>query len=113
MTDKLSDLVQAIQAFSKARDWEQFHDPKNMAISLNLEATEVLELFQWTKDNNIRPEKLGELPDELADVFYWLILLANHYEVDLVSALESKMKKNAEKYPVSKAKGVSKKYTEL
>lgn len=113
MSDPLSELVESIKKFSKERDWEKFHDPKNLAISLNLEASEVLELFQWTKDNELRPEKRDELPDELADVLYWLIMLSNHYDIDLTQALAQKMKKNAAKYPVSKAKGTSKKYDEL
>jgi len=106
-------LIDEIVKFRDARDWAQFHDPKNMAISLQLEASEVLELFQWTKDNQIKPGKTGEVADELADVFYWLLLLAEHYDIDLVKALSEKMKKNEAKYPVDKAKGTSAKYTEL
>lgn len=106
-------LNERIKQFCAERDWSQFHDPKNLAISLQLEASEVLELFQWTKDNHIRKEKESELPDELADVFYWVMMLANHYDVDLLKALEEKMDKNEEKYPVDKSKGKSDKYTIL
>jgi NTP pyrophosphatase (non-canonical NTP hydrolase) len=106
-------LIEAITKFRDERDWAQFHDPKNMAISLQLEASEVLELFQWTKDNQIKSGKGGEIADELADVFYWLILLAKHYDIDLVNALSEKMKKNEAKYPVDKAKGRADKYTDL
>ena len=102
-----------IKEFCDEREWSQFHDPKNLALSLNLESAEVLELFQWTKDNQINPDKISELPDELADVLYWVIMLSNHYDIDLIEALSKKMKKNREKYPVEKAKGVSKKYTDL
>ena len=66
------DSLKQIKQFIKDRDWDKFHDPKNLAISLNLETAEVLELFQWTKDNNINPEKRDSLNDELADVYYWL-----------------------------------------
>ncbi len=106
-------LQKRIKDFCDDRDWSQFHDPKNLAISLQLEASEVLELFQWTKDNKITKGKEGDMADELADVMYWLIMLANHYEVDLVKALGQKMDKNEEKYPIEKAKGVATKYNEL
>lgn len=106
-------LVERIRAFCEERDWSQFHDPKNLAISLQLEASEVLELFQWTKDNQVKEGKEVEIADELADVMYWLIMLANHYKIDLLEALDKKMDKNDAKYPVDKAKGKSDKYTEL
>ncbi len=106
-------LVERIKKFSTDRDWSQFHDPKNLAISLNLEASEVLELYQWTKDNQLKPERADKINEELADVFYWLILLSNYYNIDLVEALDKKMDQNEQKYPVEKAKGKSDKYTEL
>ena len=106
-------MVARIKQFSDDRDWSQFHDPKNLAISLQLEASEVLELFQWTKDNQMKEGKAENMADELADVFYWLIMMANHYKIDLVGALDKKMDKNEEKYPVEKAKGKADKYTEL
>lgn len=106
-------VVERIRGFCDAREWSQFHDPKNLAISLQLEASEVLELFQWTKNNLGKPGKEQEIADELADVFYWIILLANYYKIDLIDALNTKMGKNEEKYPVEKAKGISKKYNEL
>lgn len=112
-SDKYKELVNRIKAFCDERDWSQFHDPKNLAISLQLEASEVLELFQWTKDNQAKEGKEKEIADELADVFYWLIMLANHYNVDLVKALDVKMDKNEKKYPVEKARGSSAKYSEL
>lgn len=108
-----SDLVVRIKQFCADRDWSQFHDPKNLAISLQLESSEVLELFQWTKDNKVKEGKEGEVADELADVLYWLIMLANHYDIDLANALNKKMDKNELKYPVEKAKGKSDKYTDL
>lgn len=106
-------IVARIRAFCEAREWSQFHDPKNLAISLQLEVSEVLELFQWTKDNQVKEGKDGMVADELADVLYWLIMLSNHYKIDLLSALNAKMDKNEKKYPVEKAKGTSAKYTEL
>lgn len=102
-----------MRRFSEERNWAQFHDPKNLAISLNLEASEVLELFQWTKDNKEKSGLTDEMADELADVLYWLIMLSNHYDIDLLEALNKKMDKNEEKYPVEEAKGKSTKYNEL
>lgn len=109
----MSDLKNRIRQFCEEREWSQFHDPKNLAISLQLEASEVLELFQWTKDNQMKPGKETQMADELADVYYWLIMLANHYNIDLTDALNKKMDENEEKYPIEKAKGKSDKYTEL
>lgn len=113
MNQDFTGLVERINKFCAEREWSQFHDPKNLAISLQLEASEVLELFQWTKDNQAREGKEEDIKDELADVLYWIIMLSNHYDIDLVSALDKKMDKNELKYPIEKAKGVSSKYTEL
>jgi NTP pyrophosphatase (non-canonical NTP hydrolase) len=112
-TEKYGVLISRIKQFCEDREWSQFHDPKNLALSLQLESAEVLELFQWTKDNEINPSKKDEIGDELADVLYWLIMLSNHYNVDLIESLNKKMEKNEAKYPVDKAKGVSTKYSEL
>ncbi len=113
MEPRFEELKARIQKFCDDRDWSQFHDPKNLAISLNLEASEVLELYQWTKDNQLKPERAGKINEELADVFYWLIMLSNHYKIDLLEALQKKMDENETKYPVEKAKGNSAKYNEL
>lgn len=109
----MSDLYNRIRRFCEEREWSQFHDPKNLAISLQLEASEVLELFQWTKDNQMKTGKESQMSDELADVYYWLIMLANHYNIDLTDALNKKMDENEVKYPIEKAIGKSDKYTEL
>jgi NTP pyrophosphatase (non-canonical NTP hydrolase) len=113
MSQSFEGLNERIKKFCADRDWSQFHDPKNLAISLQLEASEVLELFQWTKDNQAKVGKEEDMKDELADVLYWLIMLSNHYDIDLVSALDKKMDKNEVKYPIEKAKGNSAKYSEL
>ncbi len=84
-----------------------------MALSLNLEASEVLELFQWTKDNTVQEGKEDELQDELADVYYWVLLMAHDAGIDIDEALDKKLAKAASKYPVEKSKGKSTKYTEL
>jgi len=98
------------------RDWDQFHNPKDLSISLALEAAEVMEHFQWKNTEEMEEHaknKKNEVGEELADVFYWVLLLANKMDIDLVDAFEKKMVKNAAKYPVEKSKGNHKKYTEL
>lgn len=107
------ELTERIRKFSEERDWDQFHDPKNIALSLVLEASEVLELFQWTKDNQIKKGAEKELADELADVYYWILKLSDKYGIDINEALSKKMDHNEKKYPIEKSKGSSKKYTEL
>lgn len=113
MESRFEEIKARIKKFCDDRDWSQFHDPKNLAISLNLESAEVLELFQWTKDNQLKPERAEKINEELADVFYWLIMLSNHYNIDLIEALQKKMDQNDIKYPIEKAKGKSDKYNEL
>ena len=112
--DRLDQLRQEIQTFIRERDWEKFHTGKDLAISLTLEAAEVLELFQWEgSDLCGHTGKPAALADELADVFYWVILLSDRYDVDLTAALRQKLEKNREKYPIEKAHGKSTKYTKL
>ena len=102
--------------FRDKRDWKQFHKPKDLAISLALEAAEVLEHFQWKNDSEveeyIKSEKLEHLKYEVADVAIYLFLLAHELGIDLEKAYLDKMRKNDKKYPVEKAKGSSRKYTE-
>ncbi len=112
----MGDLQKRIIAFRDARDWKQFHNPKDLTISLVLEATELLEHFQWKS-----PEEMADhvsknkeaVSDELADVLYWVLLIANDLKIDVGSALSNKMDKNEAKYPVEKSKGSHRKYTEL
>ena len=111
----LRELQQKIIEFRNARDWEQFHNPKDVAISLVLEASELLEHFQWKDPSEIKKHlsrNIDDVSDELADVLYWVLLLAHDLKIDLPAALNKKMQKNAAKYPVKKAKGNHKKYTD-
>lgn len=113
---QLNDLTQKIVAFRDERDWQQFHNAKDLALSLTLEAAEVLELYQWKTGPAIEAvatERHQALADELADVLYYTLLMAHDQGIDLEAALLDKLRRNAEKYPVDKAKGSSKKYTEL
>ncbi len=112
----LTELQLMIREFCDDRDWDQFHNPKDLSISLALEAAEVMEHFQWKNADEMAKhsvDKKGEVGEELADVFYWVLLLANKLDVDLVDAFTKKMTKNEAKYPIKKAKGSHKKYTEL
>jgi len=108
-------LQKKVVAFRDARDWKQFHSPKDVAISLVLEAGELLEHFQWKNAEETATHvknKKEEVSDEVADVLYWILLIANDLEIDLPSALDKKLKKNSAKYPVNKAKGRHNKYTD-
>ncbi len=108
------DLVDELMHFRAERDWAQFHTPRNLAISLSLEAGEVLELFQWDDRQGEALDKImPQLRDEVADVATYLTYLCADLGIDLDAAIRSKMLKNREKYPVALAKGSAKKYTEL
>ena len=112
----LDKIQTRIREFRDERDWMQFHNPKNLAISLVLEATEVLEHFQWKSPEQSEAhavEARDEIADEIADVAVYLIELADNLGIDLEQAILGKLDKNSAKYPVEKAKGNSKKYTEL
>ena len=107
------ETVDIVKKFRDDRNWRQFHNPKDLAISINLEAAELLEIYQWSADDLECTGKLEAVKEELADVLSYAILLADRYGLDLDEIIREKMKKNAEKYPVEKAIGVSTKYTEL
>lgn len=113
---KIEKLTKRIINFRDARDWKQFHNPKDVALSLSLEAAEVLEHFQWRNgaelDEYIEKNK-EHLGDELADVLYWILLMSHDLNIDISEAISRKMDKNEEKYAVEKAKGNHKKYTEF
>ena len=112
----LSDLAELVLKFRDERDWKQFHNPKDQALSLSLEAAELLEIMQWRNGAELdkhlasNKERLGE---ELSDVLGWVLLLAYDQQIDLASAFERKIRINCEKYPTEKAKGVATKYTDL
>ncbi len=113
---KIKQTVEKLINFRKERDWEQFHNPKNVAIALSVEANEVLEHFQWLtleQSANLSSEKKEKIQDELADVATYLFYLAHDLDIDLLEAIEIKMKKNMAKYPIDKAKGNAIKYTDL
>ncbi len=109
-------LTEKIKKFRDERDWLQFHNHKDMALSLMLEAAEVLEHFQWKKPEEVEKharECKGEISEELADVAMYLFELADNLGINLSESIEFKLQKNAQKYPIQKAKGNAKKYTEF
>ena len=112
----IENITKKIISFRDARDWAQFHNPKDVAISLSLEAAELLEHFQWKNpaeiEKHIKTNK-SEISEELADVLYWVLLLSHDLKIDPLAALAKKLKKNARKYPISKAKGRHTKYNRL
>ena len=107
---EIKEVIDELLKFRNERDWEQFHNPKDLALALNVEAGELLEVFLWKKPEEADLEKVKE---ELADVLAFAFLLAEKYDLDVKTIVIDKIKKNAEKYPVSKAKGSAKKYNEL
>lgn len=114
--DPIETLRQDIRAFAEARDWQQFHTPKNLAMALSVEASELLEHFQWLTPEQsaaLDAARREQVQQEMADVFIYLVRLADVLGVDLVAAAAAKMRLNAEKYPVEKARGIAAKYSEL
>ena len=107
---EIKSIIEDIKKFRDERDWEKFHDPKNLAICLSVEAAELLEVFLWKSNDEIKVDRLKE---ELADVFYSAFLLADKFQLDVGMIVRDKIKKNAKKYPVEKSKGSKKKYDEL
>jgi len=106
----MKDIIESLRKFNQERDWEQFHDGKNLALSLSIEAAELNEAFLWKISENADILKIKE---ELADVFLCAFMLADKYQLDVKSICLDKLKRNADKYPIEKAKGSAKKYTEL
>jgi NTP pyrophosphatase (non-canonical NTP hydrolase) len=114
----IANLKRAVAAFSKERDWDQFHSPKNLSMALVVEAAELLELFQWkTEEQSWAARSEAEFQErtreELADIVVFVLILCNRLEIDLATAVTDKLKKNSAKYPVALAKGSAAKYTEL
>ena len=94
-------LIDKIIEFRDERDWKQFHNPKDLALSLTLEAAELLELFQWKNSEKAVQEKMEDIKDELADVMIYALTLAHDLDIDVETAIHEKIKKNALKYPIS------------
>jgi NTP pyrophosphatase (non-canonical NTP hydrolase) len=106
----IEEIIQELLAFRNARDWEQFHNPKDLSIAISIEAAELLELFLWKDAEEADKNKVRE---ELADIFAYAFLLAERYGFNVKEIILEKIGKNAKKYPIEKAKGTAKKYNEL
>jgi dCTP diphosphatase len=116
VTKEIQDLTSALRDFARDREWDVFHSPKNLAMALNVEAGELLEHFQWLTEDQSKampPEVKAQVAEEIADVFLYLLQLSDKLGLDVVEAAKGKLLRNASKYPVQKARGNSKKYTEL
>lgn len=112
----IQNLIKIILKFRDERDWKKFHNPKDVSMSLVLEATEVLEHFQWKNEDEIQEyikSHKKEIGEELSDVLYWVLLLSHDLGIDIKKVFKRKMAISNKKYPVEKAKGSHKKYTEL
>ncbi len=112
----IAELTQLALDFRNQRDWKQFHNPKDVALSLMLEVAELIEIMQWKNGPPLAEHLAGvrqHTGEELADVLYWVLILANDQQIDLASAFREKLRANAQKYPVEKSKGVATKYTEF
>lgn len=106
----LEEMSQAIIRFTQERDWDQFHNGKDLALALSIEASELNEAFLWKEPKDVNVSKVKE---ELADIFNYAILMADKYNLDIKQIVMDKLKRNAEKYPIDKAYGSAKKYNEL
>ena len=107
------DIMKEIDQFRDDRDWRQFHNEKDLALSISIEASELLELFQWKTSEETVAEKHAELKEEIADVVIYSYMLASNLGLDMDEIILEKLQKNNEKYPVSKSKGNKQKYDEL
>jgi len=109
-------LIEKLISFRRARDWEQFHNPKNLAISISLEAAELLENFQWRDlEESIKfaSENKEKISEEVADLMIYIFYLCNDLGIDFIDAIDKKIEENNKKYPIDKSKGKSNKYNEL
>ena len=107
------ETINQVLKFRDDRNWKQFHNPKDLALSISLEAAELLEIFQWSGSDTECESKKDKIREELADVLCYCILMADRCELDMDEIVQEKMKRNGEKYPVEKARGSAKKYDEL
>ncbi|MGN2243324.1 nucleotide pyrophosphohydrolase [Frateuria sp. GZRR33] len=116
MNAEIRALQDALRAFAREREWEQFHSPKNLASALSVEAAELLEHFQWMTEEQSRAlseGKKNDIAEEIADVFLYLLQLSDKLDIDVLAAARQKLEINGAKYPVDLAKGSSKKYSEF
>lgn len=109
----MKELMNKINQFRDDRDWRKFHNEKDLAISISLEASELLEFFQWKNSEEVVESSLEEIKEELADVFIYSFMMADNLNLDVEEIIKSKLDLNEQKYPVEKSRGSNKKYNEL
>ena len=109
----MKELMNRINQFRDDRDWRKFHNEKDLAISISLEASELLELFQWKNSEEVVESSLEEIKEELADVFIYSLMMADNLNLEVEEIIKSKLDLNEQKYPVEKSRGSNKKYNEL
>ena len=112
----MKELIRKLRNFAAEREWQQFHSPKNLAMALSVEAAEIVEIFQWLTQEqsyNLDAADREHLAEEIGDVLIYLTCLAGRFNINPLEAAHAKMVKNAEKYPVAKARGIARKYNEL
>lgn len=110
---EINEIIKEINQFRDERNWRQYHNEKDLAISISLEANELLEIFQWRSSEEAKVESLEHLKEEIADVLIYTLMMADNLDLDVTDIIREKLEKNGVKYPISKAKGSNKKYTEL
>ena len=109
----MNEHINKLREFVASRDWDQFHNPKNLSISISVEAAELLEIFQWRSDSEyeeLNPEELNRISEEIADIQIYLLLLADKLDINLSESVKNKISQNEKKYPVEKARGNATKY---
>ena len=112
----MQELIKKLRKFAKERDWEQFHSPKNLSMALAVEIAELMEHFQWLTEeqsSNLDQRTLAKVKEEIGDIQIYLARLADQLDINPILAAKEKLQKNAEKYPIEKAKGRANKYTDL
>lgn len=113
---ELEKITETLEQFAIKRDWNQFHSPKNLSMALSVEVSELVEEFQWLTEEqsmNLSADKLSKVKDEIGDIFIYLVRLSSKLNIDLFSAANDKILVNEKKYPIEKAKGNAKKYTDF
>ncbi len=105
----LKKINQKIKSFVKERNWDQFHSPKNLSMALSVEASELVEIFQWLKESDLKKVDKEKVADEIADIFFYLLRISQKMNIDIEKSFYQKMIKNIKKYPVNVSKGKSNK----
>jgi len=110
---EINDIIEGLLRFRNERNWEQFHNPKDLALALSIEAAELNEIFLWKNPDEVAKVNTDKVAEELADVFAYALMLLHHYNLDISLIVRDKMARNAIKYPVEKSRNISAKYTDL